>query len=324
VALTWLAILHAAEVKLTAIDGATADQFGISVSISGDYAIVGARNDDDNGTDSGSAYSFLRSGGTWPQKDKQLASDGAAGDDFGVSVSISGDYAIVGAFNDDDNGSDSGSAYVYHFTDDLTLVELSLFTATSSADGVILRWGTEAEIDNAGFAIYRSDKEDGNYAKIAFVPGADNSEMSNDYQFTDTHVELGKTYFYYLEDVDLAGSKNKSEIIKVVISPTKLLLPIPTEFRLLQNYPNPFNPDTWLPYYLAADSSVVISIYDISGQLVRQLNLEKQEAGYYVTRDKSAYWDGGNERGQKVASGIYWYTLRAGEFNATKRMVILK
>jgi len=274
VALTWLANLHAAEVKLTAIDGATADQFGISVS-------------------------------------------------------ISGDYAIVGTLYDDDNGFNSGSAYVYHSIDDLnlgspTLVELSLFTATSSADGVILRWRTEAEIDNAGFAIYRSDKKDGNYAKIAFVPGAEDSEMSNDYQFTDTNVEPGKTYFYYLEDVDLAGSKSKSEIIKVVISPAKLLLPIPTEFRLLQNYPNPFNPDTWLPYYLAADSSVVISIYNISGQLVRQLNLEKQEAGYYLTKDKSAYWDGRNERGQKVASGVYWYALRAGEFNATKRMVILK
>jgi hypothetical protein len=105
------------EEKLIASDGAALDLFGHSVSISGDIALVGAYYDDDNGDDSGSAYVFRYDPGTgaWIEEEKLLASDGAVDDHFGWSVSISGDVALVGAFGDDDNGDDSGSAYVFHF-----------------------------------------------------------------------------------------------------------------------------------------------------------------------------------------------------------------
>jgi len=99
--------------KLLASDGAANNRFGYSVSISGDYAIVGAVYDDDKGSNSGSAYIFKRDGTAWVQQQKLLASDGAASDYFGYSVSISGDLAIVGAFGDDDKGIDSGSAYIF-------------------------------------------------------------------------------------------------------------------------------------------------------------------------------------------------------------------
>ena len=99
--------------KLTASDGAVYDAFGISVAISGDTAIVGAQGDDDNGTDSGSAYIFIKNAGVWSQAAKLTASDGAVDDFFGYSVAISGDTAIVGAWLDDDNATDSGSAYVF-------------------------------------------------------------------------------------------------------------------------------------------------------------------------------------------------------------------
>ncbi len=89
------------ETKLTAFDGASGDLFGFSVSISGDTAIVGARSDRVDGLSSGSAYVFERSGGIWMQKAKLTAFDGASGDNFGGSVSISGDTAIVGAYADD-------------------------------------------------------------------------------------------------------------------------------------------------------------------------------------------------------------------------------
>jgi len=205
-----------------------------------------------------------------------------------------------------------------------TVVELPLLNATVSAKGVTLRWRTEAELDNVGFAVYRSTAKNGNYTKIGFVYAAEDAEMSNYYQFTDNGVEVGKNYFYYLEDIDTSGAKSKSEIIKVVIPPARPLLPIPKEFRLLQNYPNPFNPETWLPYQLATDATVTMRIYNANGQLVRQLDFGKQEAGSYITRDKAAYWDGKDAHGEKVASGVYWYRLQAGEFNATRRMVILK
>ena len=99
--------------KLTASDGTNLDYFGTSVSISGDYAIVGSDRDDDDGDASGSAYIFVRSGNAWTQQQKLTASDGATLDYFGSSVSISGDYAIVGSKNDDDNGFGSGSAYIF-------------------------------------------------------------------------------------------------------------------------------------------------------------------------------------------------------------------
>ena len=105
------------EAKLLPSDGAADDQFGISVSISGDYAVVGAQENDDNGSNSGSAYLFKRSGTSWAQETKLLASDGAAADEFGRSVSISGDYAVVGAWRDNDNGTDAGSAYLYNLHD---------------------------------------------------------------------------------------------------------------------------------------------------------------------------------------------------------------
>ena len=102
------------QIKLTAPDAAAGDWFGYSVSISEDYAVIGAHWDDDNGANSGSAYIFLRSGTTWTQQAKLTASDGAAEDEFGRSVSIDGDYVVVGACHDDDDGTDSGSAYIFH------------------------------------------------------------------------------------------------------------------------------------------------------------------------------------------------------------------
>jgi hypothetical protein len=101
------------QAKLLASDGALGDNFGAAVAVDGDIAVVGARRDDDQGDSSGSAYVFVRSGGVWSQQAKLLASDGAAIDQFGSAVAVSGTTAVVGAHRDDDNGSDSGSAYVF-------------------------------------------------------------------------------------------------------------------------------------------------------------------------------------------------------------------
>ena len=101
------------QAKLTASDGAEDDWFGRSVAVDGDTAVTGAPGDDDNGSVSGSAYVFTRSGGIWTQQAKLTASDGAADDAFGFSVAVDGDTAVIGAYEDDDNGTDSGSAYVF-------------------------------------------------------------------------------------------------------------------------------------------------------------------------------------------------------------------
>ena len=109
---------------------------------------------------------------------------------------------------------------------------------------------------------------------------------------------------------------------------------MPKETILLSNYPNPFNPETWIPYHLAHAADVHITIYDIKGAVVRELDLGHQQAGYYADRAKAAYWDGRNESGESVASGIYFYQLRVGRsgllvshqraHSATKRMAIVK
>jgi len=99
---------------------------------------------------------------------------------------------------------------------------------------------------------------------------------------------------------------------------------IPEKTALLANYPNPFNPETWIPYQLAESAEVVLTIYDMNGQLVRRLAVGHQAAGMYRSRSRAAYWDGRNQLGESVASGLYFYTLRAGEFSATRRMLILK
>ena len=103
-----------------------------------------------------------------------------------------------------------------------------------------------------------------------------------------------------------------------------LALFIPEETVLLHNYPNPFNPETWIPYQLAEPADVTIHIYAASGVLVRTLALGHQAAGIYQYRSRAAYWDGKNEVGESVASGIYFYTLTASDFTATRKMLIMK
>ena len=100
---------------------------------------------------------------------------------------------------------------------------------------------------------------------------------------------------------------------------------IPAETELLRNYPNPFNPETWIPYRLAEDADVSLTIYDAYGALVRSIDIGHQTAAVYDTKAKAIYWDGRNQFGEQVASGLYFYHLSAGDdFSATRRMVILK
>ena len=99
---------------------------------------------------------------------------------------------------------------------------------------------------------------------------------------------------------------------------------IPEETALLRNYPNPFNPETWIPYQLAESAEVTLTIYDMNGQLVQRLEVGHQAAGMYQSRSRAVYWDGRNQLGESVASGLYFYTLTTGDFTATRRMLILK
>ena len=106
--------------------------------------------------------------------------------------------------------------------------------------------------------------------------------------------------------------------------PALVAYEIPTETELLRNYPNPFNPETWIPYRLAEDAFVTLTIYDGAGHLVRTLEVGHRIASAYESRSKTIYWDGRNRLGEGVASGVYFYHLSAGDYSATRKMMILK
>ena len=103
-----------------------------------------------------------------------------------------------------------------------------------------------------------------------------------------------------------------------------LFPPVPVHNQLLQNYPNPFNPETWIPFHLASAGQVTIRIYDATGTLIRQIDLGYLMPGRYLNRGEAAYWDGKNVYGERVASGIYFYTLSTPSFHATRKMIISK
>jgi len=146
------------QAKFTAKDNAAWDDFGSSVSISGDYAIVGAWGDDDKGENSGSIYFFKREGTSWVEQAKITAGDGAANDWFGASVYISGDYAIVGAYGNDDDGADSGSVYIFHY-DGISWTEQTKLTASDGAPG---EWFGYSVYICDDYAIVSAPKDDDN------------------------------------------------------------------------------------------------------------------------------------------------------------------
>ena len=215
-------------------------------------------------------------------------------------------------------------------------VELARFNATISRGGINLHWRTESETNNVGFRIYRSDTRSGRFRQIGFVPGRGSTAVVHEYTFLDKEAEPGKTYYYFLQDISIAGHTEQSQIVSIGFQPSsgmdatvfKPIAPpievLPTRLVLYQNYPNPFNPETWIPYQLVTDANVQVRIYDISGTLIRRLGMGHQPGGYYVDRERAAYWNGTDENGEQVSSGIYFYQLRAGDYSAVKRMVIVK
>ena len=118
-----------------------------------------------------------------------------------------------------------------------------------------------------------------------------------------------------MDDTSLQGIQFLEQLLAVLT---------PKQTALLPNYPNPFNPETWVPYQLAKPADVTLTIYDINGRVVRALNLGHQQAGMYHSRTRAAHWDGRNALGEKVASGVYFYVLKAGDFSATRKMLIRK
>ena len=112
----------------------------------------------------------------------------------------------------------------------------------------------------------------------------------------------------------------------MVLGVLQAILPerLPTTTQLLANYPNPFNPETWIPFQLAEDSTVTAKIYAVTGEQIRMIELGHVQEENYVESNRAIYWDGKTETGEAVSSGTYFYQLQAGDYRATRKMVILK
>ncbi len=211
------------------------------------------------------------------------------------------------------NGETNSSLSVYcdeAFNGGIALpVELTLFTAASERNAVLLHWNTATEINNYGFEIEKSKMGEGRsemWEKIGFVEGNGTTNAPKSYSFTDKSAP-GKTS-YRLKQIDRDGKFEYSQEVEVIALST------PKEFALGQNYPNPFNPTTTIGYQLPANGRTTLKIYDAIGREVATLVSEVKEAGYY-----SVQFDGAH-----LASGIYLYRLNAEGKSAVRKMHLVK
>ncbi|MBK8550423.1 MAG: T9SS type A sorting domain-containing protein [Ignavibacteria bacterium] len=189
-------------------------------------------------------------------------------------------------------------------------VELTSFNYSLNINNVTLYWLTSGEINNSGFEVERSNvngEVSNSWESIGFVEGQGSTNQSHEYNFEDRKLSAGK-YKYRLRQTDFSGNYEYYNLNSEVVIGT------PEKYELSQNYPNPFNPVTHLEFGIPDLGFVTLKVYDITGREVKTLVKEIKPAGRY-----SLTFDGSN-----LSSGIYFYTLTAGEFKQTKRMMILK
>ena len=192
---------------------------------------------------------------------------------------------------------------------------------------------TEATLDGSVVTLTLSGRK---YARSSFdirravsVSGIDGvtipwhePDRKSDTQITielefDGNIDADSTLTFTVGAGAIAGYNGPELTAQITVTAIR-------ENALLANFPNPFNPETWIPYQLAKPTEVTITIYAVNGQVVRTLTLGHQPAGIYQNRSRAAHWDGKNEFGEKVASGVYFYRLTAGDFTATRKMLIRK
>jgi|WetSurMetagenome_2_1015567.scaffolds.fasta_scaffold04878_3 PKD repeat protein len=186
-------------------------------------------------------------------------------------------------------------------------VELTSFSAKASSGKVQLDWTTATEINNSGFEIERSydGKE---FFTVGFVKGNGTTTEPRSYSFID-EIQFNATHsiYYRLKQVDYDGSVDYSDVVSVVTE-------MPIEYALGQNYPNPFNPSTIITYSIPQSSNVSLKIYDILGNEIATLVNEQKEAGSYKIQFDAA----------KLSSGVYFYSIQAGDFLESRRMLLMK
>ncbi|MBK8552938.1 MAG: T9SS type A sorting domain-containing protein [Ignavibacteria bacterium] len=189
-------------------------------------------------------------------------------------------------------------------------VELASFTSAVNKRNVTLNWATASESNNSGFSIERSDVRGQTstvWTKIGSVTGNGTTTTPQSYSYTDRNLASGN-YNYRLKQTDFNGNFEYFNLSNEVV------VGIPASYDLSQNYPNPFNPTTNINYEIPFDGKVSLKIFDMSGKEVASLVNEVKTAGYYTY----------NFNASSLSSGVYFYSLSANNFTATKKMMLLK
>lgn len=197
-------------------------------------------------------------------------------------------------------------------------VELATITASYDVGkGVTLTWLTQSEVNCLGFHVLRSELENGPYEQIttSMIPGHGNTSICSQYEYTDNQVLPGKTYWYQVKEVSI-GSTDILGPINVNLSNVPVT---PVAFHLEQNFPNPFNPATRINYTIPDEVYVSLKVYDLMGHEVKTLVNEVQPAG-----PNSVVWDGTDNRGHLLSSGIYFYKIKAGDEIRVGKMMKLE
>jgi len=221
-----------------------------------------------------------------------------------------GSYQVVGSVSDGNSEDDQNVTWNMDISK-VTSVELAAFDVDFNGfDGVGISWKTSKQLDNAGFRLLRSERKDRDYQDL--TDGNIKTSESGEYTFFDRNVETNRRYYYKLVDVDLSGDRTEH-------GPIEIFVAAPEKFELSQNYPNPFNPATNIRFQIAKAGLVTLKIYDVLGREVRALVNEKLAADFHTF-----VWDGRNQNGVLVSSGIYFYRMVSGKFIETKRMLLMK
>jgi len=311
--------------KLTASDGSSLEAFGISVSISGDNVIIGAYEDDDNGINSGSAYIFERNITDWAEKQKLTASDGSELDGFGVSVSISGEYAIVGSYYDDDNGPYSGSVYIFK-REGLTWQEKQKITANDGIEYDEFGFSSSISGDYIVVGAHFNDEMGWNSGS-AYIFKREGSQWIEERKLSISDSVAGSWFGFSVSmsgDCAVVGApldenEEKKGSAYVFCNVVEVNLDNPTAFVLSQNYPNPFNPTTKIKYQIPELSFVTIKVYDVLGNEIATLVNEEKPAGSYELE-----FSVGRDLSPDIASGIYFYRIQSGNIVESKKMILMK
>ena len=352
------------QAKLQADDAGVKNRFGWDCAIHENTIVVGAPLAAAPARLSGAAYVFKRQGDAWAQVAKITPDDGDGGDGFGAAVDVSKSRIIVGANKDENEAKKrgSGSAYIFSgvgnvYAQDAKLTadepqEAAVFGFSVALDvnrALVGAPATDTKADKNSGAVYAFLKVGADWVLQArVIPGKGPAEVGlaggdNMGSAVALDGQFGRNFNFAAIGVQWDAQEGGGDAGSVYIFDTEdgegINLPLSVEPRgdlaltmfgdikrtaLLQNFPNPFNPETWIPYTLADDSEVNVRIYDVEGKLVRNLDIGYQRAGRYLSRQNAVYWDGRDQLGESVSSGVYFYTLKAAGFSDTRRMVILK